>query len=39
LHLKVLFVAAGIRKEHDKKDIYRVAEKLVRLVLDDDEVQ
>jgi mRNA-degrading endonuclease RelE of RelBE toxin-antitoxin system len=37
LHLTVLFVAAGARKEHDKQDVYRVAEKLVRLVLKDDE--
>lgn len=35
LHLKVLFVAAGIRKQHDKKDIYKVAKKLVELALDD----
>ncbi len=37
LHLTVHFIAAGIRKEHDKKDVYRVAEKLVRLVLDKDD--
>lgn len=37
LHLMVMFVAAGKRKEHDKQDIYRVAEKLVKLVLNDDE--
>jgi hypothetical protein len=33
LHLKVIFIAAGIRKEYDKKDIYRVAMKLVKHVL------
>jgi len=37
LHLKVLFIAAGIRKEHDKNDIYRLAEKLVRFLSDEDE--
>lgn len=37
LHLKVLFVIAGIRKQRDKNDIYRVAEKLVELLLDDSE--
>jgi mRNA-degrading endonuclease RelE of RelBE toxin-antitoxin system len=33
LHLEVVFVAAGIRKELDKKDVYRVAQKLVESVL------
>jgi mRNA-degrading endonuclease RelE of RelBE toxin-antitoxin system len=33
LHLKVIFVAAGIRKEFDRNDVYRVAMKLVRHVL------
>jgi mRNA interferase RelE/StbE len=33
LHLNVIFVAAGIRKELDKKDVYRVARKLVEYVL------
>ena len=37
LHLKVIFVVAGIRKKRDKQDVYRVAEKIVRLVLDDDD--
>jgi mRNA-degrading endonuclease RelE of RelBE toxin-antitoxin system len=36
LHLKVLFIVAGIRKEHDKNDIYRIAEKLMRFLSDDD---
>ena len=27
----ILFVATGIRREGDKKDIYRIAEKLLRL--------
>lgn len=39
LRLIVTFVVAGIRKEHDKQDVYRVAERLVRLVLTDDEVR
>lgn len=33
LHLKVIFIAAGIRKEMDKKDVYRLAQKLVEHVL------
>jgi mRNA interferase RelE/StbE len=33
LHLEVVFIAAGIRKELDKKDVYRVAQKLVESVL------
>ena len=33
LHLDVIFIAAGIRKELDKKDVYRVARKLVDYVL------
>jgi mRNA-degrading endonuclease RelE of RelBE toxin-antitoxin system len=33
LHLEVIFIVAGIRKEYDKKDIYRVAKKLVESVL------
>jgi mRNA-degrading endonuclease RelE of RelBE toxin-antitoxin system len=37
LHLEVLFVAAGIRKEHDKNDIYRLAEKLIRFFSDEGE--
>jgi mRNA-degrading endonuclease RelE of RelBE toxin-antitoxin system len=37
LHLTVLFIAAGIRKEHDKNDIYRLAEKLVRFFSDEGE--
>lgn len=36
LHLKVVFIAAGIRKERDRKDIYRLAEKIVKLTLDED---
>ncbi len=36
LHLKVLFIVAGIRKEHDKNDIYRIAEKLMRFLSDED---
>jgi mRNA-degrading endonuclease RelE of RelBE toxin-antitoxin system len=39
LHLKIVFIAVGIRKSRDKKDVYKVAEKLVRLVLDDDEAE
>lgn len=37
LHLTVIFIAAGIRKELDKNDIYRVAKKLVETVLNEDE--
>lgn len=33
LLLTVLFVTAGIRKEMDKKDVYRIARKLVEHVL------
>lgn len=33
LHLKVVFIAAGIRKELDRNDVYRVARKLVEEVL------
>jgi mRNA-degrading endonuclease RelE of RelBE toxin-antitoxin system len=33
LYLDVIFIAAGIRKELDKKDVYRVAQKLVESVL------
>jgi len=36
LSLKILFIAAGIRKERDKNDIYRLAEKIVRLLADDE---
>jgi hypothetical protein len=35
LHLHVIFIAAGIRKELDKKDVYRLAQKLVEHVLPD----
>ncbi len=33
VHLKVIFVVAGIRKEFDRNDVYRVAKKLVENVL------
>ena len=33
LHLKVIFVIAGIRKEYDRNDVYRIALKLVTQVL------
>ncbi|MEN6459224.1 MAG: hypothetical protein ABFC63_09865 [Thermoguttaceae bacterium] len=33
LQLTVIFVAAGIRKEFDKRDVYRVAQKLIESVL------
>ena len=29
IHVKILFVAVGIRKEGDKEDIYRFAKKLI----------
>lgn len=32
-HFRVRFVAAGIRKEGDKKDVYRLAQKLLQLGL------
>jgi len=31
LRVKVVVVAAGIRKERDKRDVYHVAQKLVKL--------
>jgi mRNA interferase RelE/StbE len=37
LRLTVIFVAAGIRKEQSREDVYRLAEKIVRLgVIDVD---
>ena len=33
LHLKVVFVAVGIRKELDRNDVYKVARKLIEDVL------
>lgn len=33
LRLRVIFIAAGIRKEFDKNDVYQVAKKLVEHVL------
>jgi mRNA interferase RelE/StbE len=35
VHIRVRFVAVGKRKEHDKNDIYRIAEKIVKLGLID----
>jgi mRNA interferase RelE/StbE len=35
LHLDVIFITASIRKEMDKKDVYRLAQKLVEHVLPD----
>lgn len=32
-HVRIRFVAAGIRKEGDKKDVYRLAQKLLQLGL------
>src|SRR5438105_10930168 len=38
IHVKILIVAVGIRKERDKKDIYRLAQRLAELgMLDADE--
>lgn len=34
-HFKIRFVAVGIRKESDKKDVYRLAKKLLELGLID----
>jgi mRNA interferase RelE/StbE len=31
IHVTIRFVAAGIRKEHSKDDVYRVAQKLVEM--------
>jgi mRNA interferase RelE/StbE len=31
VQIKVLFVAAGVRKEGDKNDVYRLAQRLVKL--------
>ena len=36
VHIRVCFIAAGKRKEHDKNDIYRIAEKFVQLGLIND---
>lgn len=36
LHLRVLFIAAGVRRERDKNDIYKVAEKLVKFLMPDE---
>jgi len=33
VHLKVIFIVVGIRKEFDRNDVYRVARKLVEDVL------
>ena len=35
LHLTIVFIAAGIRKELDRSDVYRLALKLVEHVLPD----
>ena len=37
VHLKILFIAVGIRKDRDKKDVYKLAEKLIRLALPEAE--
>jgi mRNA interferase RelE/StbE len=39
LRVRVLFVAAGIRKEGDKGDVYRLAQRLVRLGLVDSDTR
>lgn len=33
VRIRITFVAAGMRKEQDKKDIYKIAEKMVNLGL------
>jgi mRNA-degrading endonuclease RelE of RelBE toxin-antitoxin system len=33
IHLRIIFIAAGMRKEFDRKDVYRVAKKLIENVL------
>lgn len=35
VYIRVLFVAVGIRKEHDRHDIYKLAEKMIDLGLID----
>ena len=35
VYVKVLFVAVGIRKERDKKDVYDVAKRLIQFGLDE----
>jgi len=39
LTITVCFIAAGIRKEHSKDDVYKVVEKIVRLGIVDPESQ
>ena len=39
IHVRVLFVAAGKRKEHDKRDIYKIAQRIVEAgLIDPDEL-
>ncbi|MHB1037484.1 MAG: type II toxin-antitoxin system RelE family toxin [Pirellulales bacterium] len=38
LHLKVVFVVAGVRKAFDRNDVYRVALKLVKHVLPEADI-
>lgn len=33
VHVRVVFIAAGVRKERDKRDVYKVAKRLVQLGL------
>ena len=35
VHIKINFIAVGKRKEHDRQDIYRIAEKMVSFGLVD----
>jgi len=38
-NVTIVFVAVGIRKQRDKKDIYRIAEKIVEYqILDNDDI-
>jgi len=40
LHVRVVFIAAGIRKERDKKDVYDIAKRLIKFGLDEiDDVE
>lgn len=34
VHVKIMFVAAGKRKERDRQDIYKIAEKMIDLGFD-----
>lgn len=37
-YLRVLVIAVGMRKQHDKKDVYDVAKRLIQLGLVDEDI-